>query len=104
LCDGDGKYVVVVKAKNGQIAVAYNADGFSSVDRSSTPNTHGFIVPFENYNGRFGSQFNRNGREEEGILHSLVLGFTVILLSLPILMSMPLRVALWGELTDKDQE
>jgi hypothetical protein len=36
-CDGAGKFVVVVKAVNGRISVAYNDDGFFS-DDSMSPN------------------------------------------------------------------
>jgi hypothetical protein len=60
-CDGEGKYVVVVRAENGRIAVAYNEDGFQS-DFSITPNLNGFIVSI-NEDGTCGAQFDRNGGE-----------------------------------------
>jgi hypothetical protein len=41
--DGMGSCVVVVRAENGRIAVAYNEDGFSSLDNISL-NRNGFIV------------------------------------------------------------
>jgi hypothetical protein len=49
-CDGMGKCVVVVKAENGRIAVAYNEDGFTSVNGSS-PNPNGFIVTVDEDGG-----------------------------------------------------
>jgi hypothetical protein len=66
-CDGVGKYVVVVRAENGRIAVAYNEDGFNS-DYSQTANVNGFIVSIEE-DGSCGAQFDRNDREEIGILN-----------------------------------
>jgi hypothetical protein len=58
-CDEAGKFVVVVRAENGRIAVAYNEDGFSS-DYSTSPNQNGFIVSIE-ADGSCGARFDRNG-------------------------------------------
>jgi hypothetical protein len=59
-CDGMGKCVVVVKAENGRISVAYNNDGFTSVDGHS-PNYNGFIVSVTD-DGGCGEIFHRNYR------------------------------------------
>jgi hypothetical protein len=48
-----------VRAENRRIAVAYNEDGFSSVDDWISPNRNGFIVSIEK-DGSCGAQFNRN--------------------------------------------
>jgi hypothetical protein len=58
-CDRMGKCVVVVRAENGRIAVAYNEDGFSS-NEINTPNRNGFIVSIE-ADGSCGARFDRNG-------------------------------------------
>jgi hypothetical protein len=58
-CDGEGECVVVVRAENGRIAVAYNEDGFSSND-GFTPNRNGFIVSIA-ADGRCGARFDRKG-------------------------------------------
>jgi hypothetical protein len=57
-CNGAGKCVVVVKAANGRIAVAYNDDGFTSVIDVS-PNLNGFIVSVA-ADGGCGEIFYRN--------------------------------------------
>jgi hypothetical protein len=43
-CDGMGKCFVFVKAENGRIVAAYNEDGFTSVDESTSPYLNGFIA------------------------------------------------------------
>jgi hypothetical protein len=64
-CDGGGKYVAVVKAINNRIAIAYNGDGFSS-SGGHTANKNGFIVSMKE-DGSYGTQFDRNAREGQGI-------------------------------------
>jgi hypothetical protein len=59
-CNGKGNYVVVVKAMNGRIAVAYNEDGFDHY--STAPNQNGFIVSI-NDDGSIGAQFDRSESE-----------------------------------------
>jgi hypothetical protein len=58
-CDGMGKFVVVVKAVNGRIAAAYNADGFTSASSLTSSNLDGFIVSVAE-DGGCGDIFNRN--------------------------------------------
>jgi hypothetical protein len=58
-CDGMVKCVVVVKAENGKIAVAYDEDGFTSISGSTSPNLNGFIVSVADDGGR-GDIFHRN--------------------------------------------
>jgi hypothetical protein len=60
-CDGMGKCVVVVKAENKRISVAYNEDGFAS-DFSISPNLNGFIVSVAKDGGR-GEIFHRSDQE-----------------------------------------
>jgi hypothetical protein len=38
-CDGEGKYVIVVKSEDGRITVAYNEDGFSNQGTECHKNT-----------------------------------------------------------------
>jgi hypothetical protein len=57
-CDGMRKCVVILKAENGQIAAAYNEDGFTSVVDYS-PNPNGFIVSVAD-DGGCGEIFHRN--------------------------------------------
>jgi hypothetical protein len=61
-CDGMGKCVVVIKAENGRIAIAYNEDGFTSVYESTSPNLNGFIACVDQ-NGRCGEVYHRNDSE-----------------------------------------
>jgi hypothetical protein len=61
-CDGMGKCVVVVKAENGRIAVAYNENGFTS-DFSRSPNLNGFIASVDEDSG-CGEIFHRNDQEK----------------------------------------
>jgi hypothetical protein len=56
-CDGEGKSIVVVRADNGRVAIAYNDYGFSST-LGYTPNRNGFIVSI-NENGSCGAQYDR---------------------------------------------
>jgi hypothetical protein len=58
-CDRVGTVVVVVRAENGRIAVAYNEDGFSDYGAGSS-NRNGFISSIEE-DGSCGAQFDRNG-------------------------------------------
>jgi hypothetical protein len=62
-CDGRGKFVVVVRAENGRIAVAYNEDSFSSPTGyiEGTPNSNGFIALI-NQDGCCGDRFDRTDR------------------------------------------
>jgi hypothetical protein len=60
-CDGMGKCVVVVKAENGRIAVAYNEDGFTSRE-SYSPNLNGFIATVTD-DGGCGEIFHQNDQE-----------------------------------------
>jgi hypothetical protein len=71
-CDGQGKYVVVVKAINNRIAIAYNGDGFSSVERH-TANKDGFILSMKQ-DGSYGTQFDRNAERGDGIRNFQVCG------------------------------
>jgi hypothetical protein len=58
-CDGEGSCLVFVRAENGRIAVAYNEDGFRSIDYFiGTPNLNGFIVSIDE-GGSCGAQFDR---------------------------------------------
>jgi hypothetical protein len=61
-CDGMGMCVVVVKAENGSIAAAYNEDGFTSVDFSSSLNKNGFIT-YVNWDGGCGEIYHRNSHD-----------------------------------------
>lgn len=54
------KCVVVVMAENGEIAAAYNEDGFTSVECLS-PNLKGVIASV-NDDGGYGEIFHRNDR------------------------------------------
>jgi hypothetical protein len=57
-CDGMGKCVVIFKAENERIAVAYNEDGFTSL-LGNSPNLNGFIASVDE-DGRSGDIFHRN--------------------------------------------
>jgi hypothetical protein len=56
-CGGVGKFVVVVQAENGRVAVGYNEYGFNS-DNSVSQNLNGFIVSIEE-DGSCGARFDR---------------------------------------------
>jgi hypothetical protein len=71
-CNGMGKCVVVVKAENGRIAVAYNEDGFFTFKRGHTPNLNGFIACVDE-NGECGEIFHRT-ISEVGIFNSVGCG------------------------------
>jgi hypothetical protein len=60
-CDGMGKCVAVVKAKNGRVAAAYNDDGFTSL-LGNSPNLKGFIASV-NEDGGCGEVFHRSDQE-----------------------------------------
>jgi hypothetical protein len=70
-CDGMGKCVVVVKAENGRIAVAYNEDGFTSVEWTRSPNLKGFVASVAEDRG-CGEIFHRNDNEVGVLNHSVV--------------------------------
>jgi hypothetical protein len=74
-CDGEGKYVVVVKAINNRIAIAYNGDGFrfSSSFGQHTANKNGFILSMKQ-DGSYGTQFDRNAGVGYGIRNFQVYG------------------------------
>jgi hypothetical protein len=67
-CDGMGRCVVVMRAENGRIAAAYNADGFYS-DESYTPNRNGFIMSIKE-DGSCGARFDRNASPDGIYNHS----------------------------------
>jgi hypothetical protein len=67
-CDGMGKCVVVIKAENERIAVAYNDDGFYSVGH--TPSLNGFIA-CDDGNEECGEVFHRN--DIEGFRVSIII-------------------------------
>jgi hypothetical protein len=71
-CDGMGKCVVVAKADNEKLVAAYTEDGFTSVDRITTPNLNGFIASVDEEGG-CGEIFHRND-QDIGVCNSYACG------------------------------